>query len=69
MASALSWTGRKDITIERREVRLKPHAYQPTKAELNEPVVIRQADGSVPMPEELVRIALSQVRVIEGPDA
>ena len=57
------------MTIERREVRVKPHGYQPTKAELDEPFVIRKADGSVPTPEEFARVALAPVRLIEDPDA
>ena len=56
------------MTIERREVRVKPHTYQPTKAKLNEPVVILKADGTVPPLEELARVGLSQIRVIEDPD-
>lgn len=57
------------MTIERRKVRVEPHTHQPTKAELEEPVVIRKADGTMPTPEEFARVALSQVRLVEDPDA
>ena len=50
-------------------VRVKPHSYQPSKAELEEPVVIRKADGSVPTPEELARVALRPMNVVEDPEA
>ena len=53
------------MAIERDEVRVKPHSYQPTKAEREEPFVIRRADGSIPTPEEFARVALRQVRVVE----
>ena len=57
------------MIIERREVRVKPHSYQPTKAELEEPFLIRKADGTMPTPEELARVALAPARIIEDPDA
>ena len=57
------------MTIERCDVRVKPHSYQPSKAELEEPVVIRKADGLVPTPEELARRALRPMKVIEDPEA
>jgi len=50
-------------------VLVKPHSYQPRKAELEEPVVIRKPDGSVPTPEELARAALCQVNMVEDNDA
>lgn len=46
------------MTTERREVRLKPHDYQPTKAELEEDLSIRRADDSRPTPKEVARVAL-----------
>jgi len=49
-------------------VRVKPSRYQPTKAELEEPFTIRKADGSTPTPEEIARIALRPVSVVEDPD-
>jgi len=54
---------------DRPTVRVKPHSYQPTKAELEEPFVIRKPDGSIPTPGELVRGALRPVNVIEDPEA
>ena len=50
-------------------VRVKPHNYQPSKAELEETVTIRKADGSVPTPEELARVALRPMNVVEDPEA
>jgi len=55
------------MTTERREVRLRPHDYQPTKAELEADMSIRRADGSRPTPEEVARIALGQVKIVEEP--
>ena len=55
--------------LERREVRVKPESYQPKKSELEEPFVIRREDGTMPTPEELARVALSPVTVIEDPNA
>ena len=49
--------------IERREVRVKPSRYQPSKAELEEPVRI---DAT---PDELAAAVLRPVRMIEDPDA
>ena len=46
-----------------REVRVKPHSYQPSKAELEEPVKINAT------PEELARRALRPMKVIEDPEA
>lgn len=50
-------------------IRVKPHAYQPSKAELEEPVIIRKADGSAPTPEELARTALRPMKIVEDPEA
>lgn len=50
-------------TIERPEVRIKPRTYQPSKAELEESFVF---DAT---PEEVIRAAFQQVRVVEDPDA
>ncbi len=54
---------------ERRTVRVKPHSYQPTKAELEADMSIRRADGSRPTPEEVARGALRPVNVVEDPEA
>ena len=51
------------------EVRVKPHSYQPSMAELEEPVVIRKPDGSAPTPEELARVALRPMKIVEDPEA
>ena len=50
-------------------VRVKSHSYQPSKAELEKPVVIRKSDGSVPTPEELARVALRPMNIVEDPEA
>ena len=50
-------------------VRVKPHSYQPSKAELEEPIVVRKANGSVPTPEEMARTALRPTKVVEDPEA
>ena len=49
--------------IDRREVRVKPHTYQPTKAELEEEFHI---DAS---PEDVIRAAFHPAHVIEDPEA
>ncbi len=54
---------------DRPTVRVKPHSYQPSKAELEEPFVIRKPDGAMPTPEELARVALRPAKVVEDPDA
>ncbi len=56
-------------TDTRPTVRLKPNAYQPSKAELDEPVIIRKRDGSIPSPEEFVRIALRPMTIKGDDDA
>lgn len=53
----------------RSTIRVRPHSYQPTKAEMEEPVTVRKRDGSLPTPEELAAIALRPVTVIEDPKA
>ncbi|MDE0174310.1 MAG: hypothetical protein OYH76_17995 [Defluviicoccus sp.] len=54
---------REPVKIERRTVRVKPHSYQPSKAELEEPVKI---DAT---PEELAAAVLRPVRIVEDSDA
>lgn len=54
---------------DRATVQVKPHSYQPSKAELEEPFVIRRPDGSIPTPAELVLGALRPVNVVEDPEA
>ena len=48
---------------QRPEVRVKPHVYQPRKAELEEPVKI---DAT---PDELARAVLQPVRIVVDDDA
>ena len=48
---------------ERPEVLVKPHSYQPRKAEMDEPVKI---DAT---PDELARAVLTQVKVVQDEDA
>ncbi|MYD94685.1 MAG: hypothetical protein F4Y02_13560 [Chloroflexi bacterium] len=50
-------------------VSVKPRDYQPTKAEMEEPIVIRGRDGSVPTVDELVRAAFRPMRIVEDRDA
>ena len=51
------------MIAERREVRVKPHSYQPSKAELEEDVKINTT------PDALARALLRPVKVVEDPDA
>ena len=51
-----------------REVRVKPMSYRPTKADMDEPVTVRKADGSPASPEELAR-SLGPVKLVEDPEA
>jgi len=51
------------VKIERRTVRVKPHRYQPSKAELEEPVKI---DAK---PEELAAAVLAPVKIVEDVEA
>ncbi len=59
----MSKESREPHPIERRTVRVKPHVYQPSKAELEEPGRI---DAT---PDELAAAVLRPVRMIEDPDA
>lgn len=52
-----------------RIVKVKPHSYQPSKAELEEPIDIRKSDGTKPTPGELARTALRPMNVIEDSEA
>ena len=51
------------VKINRRTVRLKPHSYQPKKAELEEEFTI---DAT---PEELATAILQPVKIVEDSDA
>lgn len=50
-------------TKSKPEVRVKPHSYQPSKAELNEPVKIAAT------PDALARAVLRPVKIVEDLDA
>ena len=55
--------------ITRRTVRVKPHSYRPTKAEMGAPIDLRKADGTRPTPEELANAMLAPVKIFEDPEA
>ena len=48
-------------------IKVKPHSYQPGKAELEENITVRKSDGSLPTPRELVRAALRPMNVVDNP--
>ena len=48
---------------EKPEVRIRPNSYQPTKTEIEQEIFI---DAS---PEDIIRAAFRQVRIVEDPDA
>ena len=50
-------------------VRVKPHTYQPSKAELEEPIILRKPDGSRPTVDEVLDAVLAPVKVVEDMDA
>ena len=52
-----------------REVRVRPHTYQPTKAEIEAPVEIRKPDGTRPTVDEFVAAVFRPVRIVPDPDA
>lgn len=55
---------------EPRTIRVKPYSYQPTKAELEEPITLPPKPGGGQWtPEEVARAVLQPVRIIEDPDA
>ena len=56
------------MTMKRREVRVKPKTCRPTKAELEEPFVVRKADGTMPTPGEPVRVARAPAKVTGDPE-
>lgn len=54
---------REPVKIERRTVRVKPHSYQPSKAEM-------EADISIDAtPEEVAAAILRPVRIVEDSEA
>ncbi|MDE0390395.1 MAG: hypothetical protein OXI75_16975 [Rhodospirillales bacterium] len=54
---------------EKPTVRVKPFSYQPSKAELEEPVILRKPDGTAPTVDEVVSAVFRPVKVVEDPDA
>lgn len=50
-------------------IRAKPYDYQPSKAELEEPIILRKPDGSRPTLEEVMQSVVRPVHIIEDPDA
>ncbi|MDE0058439.1 MAG: hypothetical protein OXI22_18790 [Defluviicoccus sp.] len=57
------------VQITRRQVRVKPHAYQPSKAELEEPIDLTRPDGSRPTVDEIVDALFAPVEIVEDEDA
>ena len=58
------------MTLERKEVRVKPNRYQPTKAEVEEVFQPpRKAGGTAYTVNEAVRTLLRPVKVVDDPDA
>ena len=49
--------------IDRPTIRVKPHSYQPSKAELEEPIHINAT------PKQLAKAAVTPVRIVEDHDA
>ena len=56
-------TDKEPVKIKRRAVRVRPHSYQPSKAELETPVKI---DAT---PDDLAAAIMRPVRVVEDPEA
>lgn len=54
---------------ERQKVRVKPHSYQPSRADMDDPIIIRNPDGSVPTESEFVSRVLRPMKIEEDPDA
>ena len=57
------------MTNERPTVWVKPHSYQPKKAEMEEAIPQHKPDGSRWTPEETARALLRPVNVVEDPEA
>ena len=54
---------------EKPEIRVKPHSYQPSKAELDEVFDVRNADGSMLLPEDVARRVFRPMKIVEDSDA
>lgn len=49
-------------------IEVKPHSYQPSKAELDATIDLANSDGSKPSPEELATWLLQPVKIVcDGP--
>ena len=48
---------------DRPTVRVKPHSYQPSKAEREAPIRIKAT------PDQIVKAAVTPVNIVEDPDA
>ncbi len=57
------------MTKDRPTVRVRPHRYQPTKAEMEETIEQHKPDGSCWTPEEAARALLRPVNVVEDLEA
>ena len=56
------WSGIKmDKTTQ---IKVKPHSYQPSKAELEETIDLAKPDGSIPSPDELATRLLQPVKIV-----
>ena len=57
------------MTAERPTVRVKPHSYQPKKAEMEETIPQHTPACSRWTPEEAARALLRPVNIVEDPEA
>ena len=46
------------------QIKVKPHSYQPSKAELEETIDLANPDGSIPSPDELATRLLQAVKIV-----
>ena len=53
----------KPVSADRQTINVKPHSYQPSKAELEEPIHIKAT------PQQLAKAAVTPVRIVEDQDA
>ena len=53
----------KPVHADRPTIRVKPHSYQPSKAERDEPINLNAT------PDQIALAAVTPVRIIEDPDA
>ena len=48
------------------EIKVKPHSYQPSKAELEETIDLKSPDSSIPSPDELATWLLQPVKIVHS---